>query len=96
MCWLQTVAVWTEDPKVVESVVVFIAVDVIELQRNTSIRRALCPAAQLALALLEAGREESQFETVTAGWSSSNENQLEWNRGRREPLPRIPALCLEM
>lgn len=80
MCRLEAVAVWTEDPQVVESVVVLIAVDVIELYRNATVRRSFCPATQLTSLLLETRCEQSLLETMTAGRSTGNENELERNR----------------
>jgi hypothetical protein len=52
MCRLEAMAVRAQDPKVLETVVVAVAVDVIELDRDSSIRSALGPAAELATLLL--------------------------------------------
>jgi hypothetical protein len=89
---LKAVAVRAEDPKVLESVIGLIAVDVIELQRNASVWRLYGPTANLALSFLQARREESILKTVARCPTSSNKDLFKWKcRSRNEVLTLVPS-----
>jgi hypothetical protein len=58
-------AVRTQHAKILDSVVVSIAIDVIELERNDAVDRSLlCPSAELAARRFQSLSDQPPFEMV--------------------------------
>jgi hypothetical protein len=74
---LQRVAVWAQDTQVLEAIVEAVAIDMIELDGDAAIRRALRPAASLAPRLLEPGADQPKLELVRVRPAASDEHLIE-------------------
>lgn len=82
---LQRVAIRAEDPEVLDAVVGLVAIDMIELERESPVGRALRPSTQLAVRWLDTCRDEAELEPMTGGPPSSNQHLQQRNRGRTKP-----------
>jgi hypothetical protein len=97
MCRLEAVAVGAQDSKILETVVVSVAIDVIELDRNAAIRRTFAPSTQLASWLLQTRSEQPLLQVVCARVPTCDEDLVQWQRRVRNKLASdIPALPCEV
>src|SRR3954471_8641432 len=94
---LKAVAIRTEDPEVLDSVVVPIAVDVIDLDWDPTAGCLHPPSAELACGPLEANAEQSKLQAMAAGPSIGDKNLVERHcRSRVKLHSRVPALTDEV
>ena len=89
---LKTVTVRAENPKVLDSIVQRISVHVVQLERHSPVRCAICPAAELAPIPLESCPDQSSPQLARLVPAPSDEDRVQGKCGSAvSPSALVPS-----
>jgi len=94
---LQAVTIRTEDPQILDAMIISVSVDVIQFNGDPPICSLHFPTTQLATRRLQSNPEETFLELVTCVVTVGREQLIQGNHGSTNTLhPTIPALAGEV